>query len=75
MQLQFKREFVNDIYLFCDNNVTIIKKERRVKKSFKVFVKHISLLSLIVILKKIILLSHLKNLFKCFINYSHYSFL
>ena len=40
---QFIKEFVKVIYLFCDDNVIITRKERRVKKSFKVFVKHILL--------------------------------
>ena len=42
MHLQFTREFVKVIYLFCDDNVIIIRKERRVKKSFEVFIKHTS---------------------------------
>ena len=75
MHSQFTKKFVKVIYLFCDNNVIIIRKERRVKKSFKVFVKHTSLLSFIVILKKINLFSnHLKSLFKSFINYRYYLF-
>ena len=53
MHSQFIKEFVKVIYLFCDDNVIVIRKERRVKESFKVFVKHISLLFFIVILKKI----------------------
>ena len=61
MQSQFIREFVNDIYLFCDNNVIVIRKSRRVKKSFEVFVKHTSLLSLIVFLIKVILFSNRKK--------------
>ena len=44
MQSQFIREFVNDIYLFCDNNVIVIRKSLRVKKSFDVFIKYILLL-------------------------------
>ena len=78
MHSQLIREFVNVIYLFYNNNVIVIRKERRVKKSFKIFVKHISLLSLIVILKKINLFSnHLKSFLEGFINYYHryYSFL
>ena len=78
MHSQFIKEFVNVIYLFYNNNVIIIRNERRIKKSFEIFVKHISLLSFIVILKEInFFLSHLKNLFKGFINYyyRYYSFL
>ena len=48
MQLQFIKEFINDIYLFYNNNVIIIEKNRRVKKSFDVFVKHTLLLSFII---------------------------
>ena len=51
MHLQFIREFVKDIFLFYNNNIIIIRKERRAKESFKIFVKHTSLLSFIVILK------------------------
>ena len=61
MQSQFTREFVNDIYLFYNNNVIVIRKSRRVKKSFDVFVKHTSLLSLIVFLIKIILFPNRKK--------------
>ena len=43
MHSQFIREFVKIIYLFYNDNVIIIRKERRVKGSFEVFVKHISL--------------------------------
>ena len=43
MHLQFIKEFVKIIYLFYNDNVIVIRKERRVKKSFKIFVKHISL--------------------------------
>ena len=75
MHSQFIKEFIKVIYLFYNNNVIVIRKKRRVKKSFEIFVKHTSLLSLIVILKEIILFSsHLKNLFKSFINYRYYSF-
>ena len=42
MHSQFIKEFVKIIYLFCDDNVIVIRKERRVKESFKIFVKHIS---------------------------------
>ena len=61
MQSQFIKEFVNDICLFYDDNVIIFRKSRRVKKSFKIFVKHISLLSLVVFLIKIILFSNRKK--------------
>ena len=61
MQSQFIREFVNDIYLFYNNNVIVIRKGRRVKKSFDVFVKHISLLFLVMFLIKIILFSNRKK--------------
>ena len=43
MHSQFTKEFVKIIYLFYNDNVIVIRKERRVKKSFKIFVKHISL--------------------------------
>ena len=63
MHSQFIKEFVNVIYRFCDNNVIVIRKERRVKKLFKIFAKHTFVLSLIVILKKINLFpNHSKNL-------------
>ena len=61
MQSQFIREFINDIYLFYNDNVIVIRKNRRVKKSFEIFVKHISLLSLAVFLIKIILFSNRKK--------------
>ena len=78
MYSQFIREFINIIYLFYDDNVIIIRNERRVKESFEISVKHTSLLSFIVILKKVNLFSnHLKSLFKDLINhcYHYYSFL
>ena len=76
MYSQFTREFVNVIYLFYNNNVIIIRNERHIKKSFKIFIKHISLLLFIVILKKINLFpNHLKNLFEGFINYCYYYYL
>ena len=63
MHPQFIREFVNIIYRFYNNNVIIIRKRRRVKKLFKIFIKHTFVLPLIVILKEINLFSnHLKNL-------------
>ena len=61
MHLQFIKEFVNDIYLFYNDNVIIIRKGRRVKESFEIFVRHTSLLSLLVILIKIILFSNRKK--------------
>ena len=76
MHLQFIREFVKIIYLFCDDNVIVIRKKWRVKESFKVFVKHTSLLSFIVILKEINLFSnHLKILLENLVNYRYYLFL
>ena len=54
MHSQFTKEFVKIIYLFYNDNVIVIRKERRAKESFEVFVKHISILSFIVILKKLI---------------------
>ena len=61
MQSQFTKEFVNDIYLSYNDNVIIIRKGRRTKGLFEIFVKHTSLLSLIVILIKIILFSNRKK--------------
>ena len=61
MQSQFIREFVNDICLFYDNNVIVIRKNRRVKESFEIFVKHTLLLSFVVFLIKIILFSNRKK--------------
>ena len=61
MQSQFIREFVNDIYLSYDDNAIIIRKNRRVKKSFDIFVKHTLLLSFIIFLIKIILFSNRKK--------------
>ena len=78
MHSQLIKKFINVIYLFYNNNVIIIRNERRVKELFEVFVKHISLLSFIVILKEVNLFSsYLKSLFESFINYYHryYSFL
>ena len=78
MYSQFIKEFVNVIYLFYNDNVIITRNERRVKKSFEIFIKHISLLSFIVILKKVNLFSnYLKSLFEDLINYyyRYYSFL
>ena len=76
MYLQFIKEFVKVIYLFYNDNVIVIRKKRRVKELFEVFVKHISLLSFIVILKEINLFSsHLKSFSESFVNYHYYSFL
>ena len=61
MQSQFIKEFVNDICLFYNNNVIVIRKNRRVKKSFNVFIKYTLLLSLVVFLIKIILFSNRKK--------------
>ena len=61
MQLQFIREFVNDIYLFYKDNVINIRKSRRVKKSFDIFVKYTLLLSLITFLIKTILFPNRKK--------------
>ena len=72
MHLQFTKEFIKIIRLFYDDNVIIIRKERRVKKLFEVFVKHTSLLSFIVLLKKINLFSnYLKSFSENFINYRY----
>ena len=43
MHSQFTKEFVKIIYLFYNDNVIVIRKERRVKELFEVFIKHISL--------------------------------
>ena len=66
MHSQFIKEFVNIIYRFYNNNVIIIRKRRRVKELFKIFVKYTFVLSLIVILKKINLFS---NYSKSFLNH------
>ena len=67
-------QFINIIYRFYNNNVIIIRKKRRIKKLFKIFVKHTIILSFIIILKKINLFSnHLKNLLNY--HYCYYSFL
>ena len=61
--------------LFYNNNVIVIRKERRVKESFEVFVKHISLLFFTVILKEVNLFpSRLMSLFESLINYRYYLF-
>ena len=72
MHLQFIKEFVNDIYLFYDNNIIVIRKGRRVKELFEVFVKHTSLLSLAVILIKTILFSNRKKNRDRYIPFQHY---
>ena len=73
MHSQFTKEFVKIICLFYNDNVIVIRKERRVKESFEIFVKHTSILSFIMILKKINLLSsYLKSLSESFINYRYY---
>ena len=61
MQSQFIKEFVNDICLFSKDNVIIIRKSRRVKESFNIFVKHTLLLFFIMFLIKIILFSNRKK--------------
>ena len=43
MHLQFTKKFVKIIRLFYNDNVIIIRKERRAKESFEVFIKYISL--------------------------------
>ena len=72
MHLQFIREFVSVICLFCDNNIIIIRNERRVKESFGIFVKHTSLLSFVVILKEVSLFSsYLKSFFEGLVGHCH----
>ena len=61
MQSQFIREFINDICLPYDDNVIIIRKSRRVKKSSEIFVKHTLLLSFVVFLIKVILFPNRKK--------------
>ena len=58
MQSQFIREFVNDIYLSYNDNVIVIRKSRRIKELFNIFVKHTLLLSLVIFLIKIIFFSN-----------------
>ena len=74
MHSQFIKKFVNIIYRFYDDNVIVIRKKRRIKKLFEIFVKHTSLLSFIMILKKVNLFS---NHSKSLLNHrrSYYSFL
>ena len=74
MHSQFIKKFVNVIYRFYDDNVVIIRKRRRVKKSFEIFAKYTFILSFIVILKKVNLFSsHSKSLLNHYRRY--YSFL
>ena len=70
MQSQFTKEFVNDICLFYNDNVIVIRKSRRVKESFEIFVKHFSLLSLVVFLIKIIFFSNRKKN-RCYISFQY----
>ena len=74
MQSQFVRESVNDICLPYNNNVIIIRKSRRAKKSFDIFVKHISLLFFVVFLIKVILFSNRKKNYLC-VSFQHCLFL
>ena len=75
MHSQFTREFVRVICLFYNDNVIITRKGRRAKKSFEIFIKHTSLISLDVILKEINLFSnHLKSSLESLVNHLHYSF-
>ena len=74
MHSQFIKEFINIIYRFCDNNVIIIRKKRRVKKLFKIFIKHTFILFFIVILKKINLFSNYSKSLLSYRRY-YYSFL
>ena len=75
MHSQFTKKFVKVICLFYNDNVIVIRKKRRAKESSEVFVKHISLLSFIVILKEINLFSnYLKSLFESLIDYRYYLF-
>ena len=57
MYSQFIREFISVIYRFYNNNVIVTRKRRHIKGSFKIFIKHTFILSLIMILKKINLFS------------------
>ena len=61
MQSQFIREFVYDIYLFYKNNVIVIRKNRRARKSFDVFIKHTLLLFFVVFIIEIILFPNRKK--------------
>ena len=72
---QFIKEFVKVICLFYNNNVIVIRKERRVKELFEIFIKHTSLWLFVVILKEINLFSnYLKSLFESLIDYRYYLF-
>ena len=74
MHSQFIKEFINIIYRFYDNNVIVIRKKRRIKRSFKIFVKYTFVLFFIVILKEINLFSSYSKSFIDY-RYRHYSFL
>ena len=71
MHSQFIKEFISDIYLFYNNNVIVIRKGRRVKELFKIFIKHILLLSLIVVLIKVILFSNRKKNRDQYVSFQH----
>ena len=43
MHSQFTKKFAKVICLFYNDNVIVIRKERRIKELFKIFVKHTSL--------------------------------
>ena len=72
MHSQFIKKFINDIYSFYDDNVIIIRKDQRVKKLFEIFIKHISLLLLVMILIKIILFSNRKKNLNRYVSFQHY---
>ena len=71
MYSQSIKELINDIYLFYDDNVIIIRKGRRVKRSFEIFVKHTSLISLIVVLIKTIFFSNRKKNYDRYISFQY----
>ena len=64
MHPQFIKEFINVIYRSYDDNVIIIRKKRRVKKSFEIFIKHTFVLFLIVILKILISSRVIRKIFQ-----------
>ena len=74
MYSQFIKKFVSVICRFYNNNVIVIRKKRRIKKSFEVSAKHTFVLFLIMILKEI---NFFSNYSKSFSDYRHryYSFL
>ena len=75
MHLQFTRKLIKIIRLFYNDNIIIIRKERRVKKLFEIFVKY-TFLSLIVLLKEINLFpNRSKSLFENLISHCYYLFL